>query len=350
MKKYFVLLFLILSTQLFSQINPEITSIKTLHILEGIIDNKYPITMYLTIEEGTKKVDGKYYYNNIGDFVYLKESVSDNNSKVILKEFSSNYYNDNNSTGEFVGTINKKMVFKGTWSNGKKSFNFEVKPNKKNKIQEIEIVKYTFEDTDYNSENPPFGVSYEILKIANSKKIATIENVNKELEKTSGKAYDYNDDYSVWKKNIDVDGESNGWGVHSSYELIYIDNNVISIISKLWAFPATNRPIMDDTPLVYSLNSGKILNERIDDLIYSVDDEKFIILMKQKIETQYGDFSSFEEFESYDFFKSQYIYNVNASGITFQNQNFRYPLHISFTYDELKPFVNKKSELYYLFK
>ncbi len=60
-----------LSTQLFAQISTEITSIKTLHILEGYIYNKYPITMYLTIEESTKKDDGKYYYDNIGEFVYF---------------------------------------------------------------------------------------------------------------------------------------------------------------------------------------------------------------------------------------------------------------------------------------
>ena len=341
MKNILVLL-LAFSTQIFAQVNPELSSTKTLHILEGTINNKYPITMHLTIEENTKKVKGQYYYNNVGTPIYLGESILDQNAKLNLKEFE-NEYSSSESTGQFTGTFDKNKVFKGTWSNGKKSFVFEVKPNKNSIIQEMEIKEYTLNkqpDPSYSSPEE-IAISEEIFQIINPKRLASINVINKTLEKSYFlEENDTNDYYLYWIE---------GWEFFQSSDFVYSDNNIISLNTTLVYYTGGVGTLIESSPTVYSLNTGKALT--INDLIYSVDDTKLVALLQQKLIEYTGDSPGYFEGA-----RLPYDYSIDASGITFMYSkgtiaaNVYGIIEISFTFDELNPFVRKDSELYYLFE
>ena len=365
MKKYILVLILLLafSTQSFAQVRPEVSLTKTFYILEGTINNKYPITMHLTIEENTKKVEGQYYYNNIGTLIYLGESILDQKSKLSLKEFTNtnDAYHKQNSTGQFAGTFDNNKIFQGTWSNGKKSFNFKVEPNKTSAIQKIGIENYTFKEnfiTTSNSGN--FQFSAEIPQIANPKKLSSIKKINKELNNLDNFSI-----YSEWEGD-NVGGVKDGnWFLNSSYDFIFIDNRIISLLYTEMIHSGGAYPNTLSQAIVYSLDSGEVIT--INDLIYSVEDKKLITLMQQKIREyrrqQSGgeDKNASDEEISRNFYDFNSIrlgdnYSVDSSGITFIYSQGELAAHvfgrieISFSYDDLKPFVKKNSKLYYLFE
>ena len=90
--------------------------------LIGSIDNKYPITMDL--EQNGSDLRGSYYYNRNGPDKRLNVYGQLDGSRFRLQE----YDNDNNNTGNFVGTYHNGMVT-GTFSlpDGKTmSFDLEV--------------------------------------------------------------------------------------------------------------------------------------------------------------------------------------------------------------------------------
>lgn len=241
---------------------------------------------------------------------------------------------------------------------------FQVKPDKKSKLQEIEIKTYTFKE-HYNSnpEYPSFEVGYEILQIVNPKKLASIEKINKALEKTSKKtADDFNDKYPNWKESAKecLDCGTYSWSFSSSYEYIYSDNNIISIGEGDWYYTGGVHGFGRYTPRVYSLHSGEVLNAKVDDLVYFVDDEKLIALLRKKLRaSKRGVFPKSDDKISYFDFDNIRLndnYEVNASGISFLYNQYEIApysdgiINIRFTFDELKPFVKKNSELYYLFE
>ena len=90
--------------------------------LIGSIDNKYPITMDL--EQNGSELRGSYYYNRNGPDKRLNVYGQLDGSRFRLQE----YDNDDNNTGNFVGTYHNGMVT-GTFSlpDGKTmSFDLEV--------------------------------------------------------------------------------------------------------------------------------------------------------------------------------------------------------------------------------
>ena len=348
MKKTYILL-LMLTTALFAQEKSELLSTKNIHILEGTIDNQYPITMHLTIEENTQKVNGQYYYNNNKTPIYLGESVLNKNLTLTLKEYTNSYpdaYNNSNSTGEFTGKLDKKMIFKGTWSNGKKSFDFEVKPNKEQIIQEIQIKKHSFTtnlNTSPDNINPEirtFEHVFETLQIANPKKLVGINKINTEL----GLINDFNDYYPAWKECVYDALDS--WSINQSYNFVYRDNSIVSLVAINDSYTGGAHGNGLYQPIVYSLDSGKVLNEKINDLIYSIEDEKLIALLQKKsIDSGLSpDDSYFKDMRLND------NYSVNTAGISFVYYIYWGYTIIYFTYEELKPFIRKESKLYYLFE
>ena len=362
MKKIYILLSLILTTSLFTQEKSELSSTKNTYFLEGTIDNKFPITMRLTIEENTKKVNGQYYYNKVKTPIYFGESVLDKNSTLTLKEFEKPYSHESKdkSTGEFIGKIDKKMVFKGTWSNGKKSFDFEVKPNKSQMIQEVELKKYSFKDSIPTKPRIAiFDFSTETFQIANPKKLAGINNINKEL----GVIDNFNEDFSFWKESPEEFMYL--YEYHNSYGFIYRDNSIISINRMMYCYAGGAHGNLEYRPIVYSLENGKILNEKVSDLVYSIEDKKLIALLRKKLIEQmkerYSDEDNSDEELKRGYFDFETIrlndhYEVNALGINFVYNQYEVASYaagiitISFTYEELKPFVKKDSKLYYLFE
>jgi len=359
MKKYFLLLLLIFSVQLFAKEKPTVSSLEITYILDGDINEKYPITMYLTVDSDYKKntctITGKYYYNNIGDFIYLDESVLSKWGNITLKEYptSSDAFIKENSTGEFTGYFSNNAVFKGIWKNKKNSFEYELKP--RNIV--VEIKKYTFKEE--RSENAIFESDAEILQIISSKKTSSIKKINKELNALA----DFSDLYSYWGEEYikeDPDSPLNHWTIESRSHLEYIDNNILSVGYFEMSFTGgTGRMNVHYSASVYSLSSGKKLT--VDDLILNVDDNKLIALMREQLKeymimTEGSDTIPNEFYTSFENIRLGDRYSVNDTGVTFLydkseiSRNTPEPIEVHFTYDELKPFVKKSSPMWYLFE
>lgn len=375
MKKYIVLLFLVFSTEIFAQEKPVVLSIETSYTLEGSIDSKYPITMHLTttfdVKTNKQTVTGVYYYNRVGKFIYLGESVLNNNSNITLKEYatSSDANYDKNSTGEFTGILSNNLIFKGIWKNKKNNFDFELKQNPNPKVQEREITKYSFVDSVPFHD---FEFEYEVLQIGNPKKLSGIAKINKHLatpptfyvggdaEKPEG----FDALYSKWieyAENIDNRFDRRAESYGSDYDLTYFDNNILSLSHTIsWVFPFSYRADAFFPSVIYSLDSGEIINTEIENLIYNVDDEKLLAIMRQKLRGNTRSvFPESNEKASYFYFERIRLnnnYTITSSGIYFDygwgqiGPRSDGGQGISFTYEELKPFVKKDSELYYLFE
>lgn len=81
--------------------------------LKGMIDNKYAVTMLISIQD--KKIYGKYYYDKNGSdhFLYLYGGISDGGD-VVLLEFNHEKQQTSNFKGQFTGN-----AFYGTFTNYK---------------------------------------------------------------------------------------------------------------------------------------------------------------------------------------------------------------------------------------
>jgi len=331
MKRLFFLFFLLVIFQFntisFAKDSPEISTM-TLYILEGRIDKKYPITMYLYIDKNRGKAEAKYYYDNVGEFLYLDDGVLSDNSTILLKQ--------TNSDEVIKGSIDKNMVLKGVWSNSKKSYSIELKPNINRKIDEIEIESYLLSKDEFSFRS-------NFIKIGNPKKISGINKINKKLKDK----YDSNIKDSI--KDKDLMRFSDG------YNIEYIDNTIISLNYDEYSLYIDSGAYGSSRslPTVYSIDSGEVLNS-IDDLFLSVDNPRLVALMQKKLKDLFDGNTDIYNI-GFENIRLNNSYYVDATGITFvYNQEEIAPhaagiIRIKFSYQELKPFVKKTSKLYYLF-
>lgn len=333
MQRFLQLFFLLfLSLFLFnSTVSAEeklVISKSTLYVLEGKIANKYPITIYLTIDKGRNKVDLKYYYNNIHEFIYFEESNIDNNSKYSFKQSEGSEI--------ITATIDKDMVLKGKWSNSKKSFTIVAKPNIDNKVHKLNITTYLL-----SKENLDF--STKLIQIENPKKISGIDKMNERFK-------------TVYNCNIKKSTTNEELIYYiAGYHLASVDNNYISFIYDERVFDeysgAYGSSYTDGT--IYSLESGKELNN-INDLIISKDDPKLVALLQKKLIDKFdGDRRIFGiDFEKVRLTNSYYIDSTGITFIYYQQEIAPYvagTIKVKFNYKELKPFVKKTSKLWHLF-
>ena len=301
---------------------------ETLYILDGKIADKYPITIYLKINNSSKIAELKYYYNNVGEFIYFEESGIDNNSKYLFKQSSGSEIID--------VTIDNKTALKGRWKNSKKSFTIDAKPNINSKVNKLNITMYTLlkESLDFSTR---------LNQLDNPKKIAGIDKLNEQLKKTYSR---------------DVNNSKSEELIHFSggYYLAYIDNNYVSLIYDMMfvdTYTGGGTGSYTDGE-VYSLESGEELNN-IGELIISKDDPKLVSLLQKKLVDK---FDGNRDIFGIDFDKIRLTdsYYINSKGITFRYSQQEIAPHVAgiieieFSYKEFKPFVKKTSKLWHLFK
>lgn len=125
--------------------------------LKGRIDNKYSITMQLTMQDN--KIYGKYYYdkNGSGNYLQLYGGVSDSGD-VVLLEFNDKSQQTSNFTGRFT-----KDLFYGTFTNYKQiempfelylNYGLDTKNNS-------ESVSYNSQQTGYDEKTKEPSLTHD---------------------------------------------------------------------------------------------------------------------------------------------------------------------------------------------
>ena len=125
--------------------------------LKGRIDNKYSITMQLTMQDN--KIYGKYYYdkNGSGNYLQLYGGVSDSGD-VVLLEFNDKSQQTSNFTGRFT-----KDLFYGTFTNYKQiEMPFELYLNDGlDTKNNSESVSYNSQQTGYDEKTKEPSLTHD---------------------------------------------------------------------------------------------------------------------------------------------------------------------------------------------
>ena len=381
MKKLLIIIMILSATNLFASINPTIkSSDETLYILSGKIDNKYPITMYLTIDNDTDMISGNYYYNKHRKIIYLQAGELDNKSEVILREYFDDEKGNSISSGEFRGAIkydkDEGVIFKGIWYNAKKSLDFILRLDKNSKINEIKTADYEYESiSEFKSDTttPEFTSDFSVLEISNRKNLVGIKKINKYLKNF----FDANNLYSEWvdemqdhaKKYPNSFREVHSWMSNSLFYNTYTDNISLSLVNEQYTYTGGAHGNTDLKSLIFDIDSGKLIDGKVTDLIIDINDKKLIKLLRKKLinhakimmggensTDQIIDDDAKDNYFEFDKIRLNSNFHLGVEGITFIYNQYDIAAYvfgaipIKFSYDELKPFVKKSSKLYYLFK
>ena len=386
MKKLLTLIIILFATNLFASINPTIkSSDETLYILSGNIDNQHLITMYLTIDNDTNMISGSYYYNKHRKIIYLQAGELDNKSEVILREYFDDEKGNSISSGEFRGAIkydkDEGVIFKGIWYNAKKSLDFILRLDKNSTINEIKITnyKYKYISAFTSVENTPEFISdFSILEISNPKKLSGIKKINAQLKNFFNINNLY---YSNWKNEIEEYATEypdsfiivfHSWDSNSLYFVKYIDNTILSLLNNHSSNSGGNHGNTNLITSIYNIDSGELINKSVDDLIIDINNLELLAMLQKKLidhantmmdgtETVAGikdkGYDGKKDYYNFDEIRLNSNFYVDAYGVTFVYSppydiapySFG-SVEITFSYNELKPFVKKSSKLYYLFK
>ncbi len=383
MKKLLTLIIILISTNLFADIKPTIkSSDETLYILSGKIDNKYPITMYLTIDNDTDMISGNYYYNKHRKIIYLQAGELDNKSEVILREYFDDEKGNSISSGEFRGAIkydkDEGVIFKGIWYNDKQSLDFILRLDKNSKINEIKTADYEYEfisELKSDTTTPEFTSGFSILEISNHKNLVGIKKINKYLKNF----FDANNLYLEWVDemknlaknypNYSFDSDRDSWIIQSLFSNTYTDNISLSLVNEQYAYTGGAHGNTDYKSLIFYISSGKLIDGKVTDLIIDINDKKLIKLLRKKLinhakimmgggnsTDQITDDDAKDNYFKFDEIRLNSNFHLGVDGITFIYNQYEIAAYvfgaisIKFSYDELKLFVKKSSKLYYLFK
>ena len=307
-------------------------------ILTGTINNEYPITMYLTINTNSE-VTGKYYYDKVRKYIPINGKIK--GSTIELEE----KINDN-ITGKFSGKFDRKNIkYSGTWINtgSEKQMSFELNKNSIYKINHVQTFAY-----EYNYDNILLHEGTYIV-LVNNGNLSIINNMNMEFIDEKNTVYNIAE-YAKYAK--DTEELYASFQFSSNYDFKYIDENIISIISYYWEYMGGAHGNGGNSTSIFNIRTGKLLDKNIDTLIIDNDDENLVTMIQEKLKEDYHE----DEFFNFEQIRLNSNYYVDAEGLHFIYTTYeiapyaRGQVYLSFSFDELKPFVKRSSPFYYLFE
>lgn len=348
MKQIYLILIvvIILNTKMLSPIDMGNYD-KSLYVLEGSI-GKRKATMYLSIENESGKLYGKYYYNDEKKFIHLVDG-NINDKLILLREIGQleNYDMSENLTPILRAKLDKKKItFKGIRFNAqtdeKDKFSFELSEN-----YPVSIIRSELDER--NKDN--LFILYESLVLNNPKQNSYISKINNQL---SNKNYfnilykNYKEHKAEYKEKFDEDYR-NAWNYEKTYEIIYMDKKIMSLLEFDYSTTGGAHGTYSFLPLVFDLETGDVANDYVVNFIRDLDNKDLLLLMREKLgdESRYFEYDKIRLNNSFYFGTSSvyFIYNIYeiasyASGTT----------TLEFSYDELMPFVKPSSVFWYLFE
>lgn len=357
-KSMFVLLFFTASFTgvLFSQ-KATLTK-NTRYYLEGTLANS-PVTMELTFDSKNKKSRGYYFYNKVGDSIYLDGGITA--SALTLTET----IND-----KVIGSLNgkfdsKKGTFVGKRKNAAddKEYDFSLSLSTNTKINKRYIYAYAYNDKKkftreyegvYEKNEYTFKTLISTTLLAdNSGKNPVIDKINEDMNNGArgekdikGFCQEYIKEYlSDWNK------DGGDYEIYYDIDVSYMDNKIISFNRSGYTYTGGahgNKLIENRT---YNIETGVKITG-LSNLIKDANDKKLITLLRAKLigsERNKQDYFDFDEIRLNDNFF------IKKNGVSFlYNQYEIAPYYVGvvevfFTFRELMPFLKNDSPFKYLF-
>ncbi len=350
MRKILTIKILLIIYSIILKANEPINNEKNFFLMKGNIGN-IPITIYLYIDNNDKKISGKYYYNNIKQFINISGKLNDDNSFYI-----DEYINNNFNTGRFEGNISN-FIFSGMWFSPSREnrFEFSFAISQDNTINKMRIISSTL--TLKSDERANFTATKEALIIDNNKNIKEINKISMNINQLQ--SIEYSDiskklkdsileSYNIWQE---AQSQSRNFEVENNIKVSYIDNNIISFNIYDYAYTGGLHGIYTSIPYIYSIKTGDRIGRKISDLIENPYDLDLISLMRTKL------LRSFSDNDFFDFYSIELsdIYDITPTGIKFIWPVYKIAgystgiIEIEFSFYELKPFIKKNSDFEYLF-
>ena len=308
------------------------------YLLSGNISGE-DASMYLYVNKNNNSVSGYYYTKNKKAMITGKI----NNNKLNLQEIDEN----NNIHASIKGSLSDNI-----------DFNAEIRYDEDNTVKDMSfslnrnIPVYSADIADYykNESEGNAIFSYHRTLLLFSK-----NNDNNSLDMESSINYakeECENYYNEWKTLI-----ADGVNSNASYEIDYtvnvgyIDNRVIALDNYSYVYTAGAHGEKANIQEVFSLESSNLITIR--DLILDFNNNDLISVMRDKIlktGSTKEDYFNFDDItlesssfrilpNSINFIWQTYDIAPYSTGVT----------EISFSFDELKPYVREDSPLYYLF-
>ena len=308
------------------------------YLLTGNISGE-EASMYLYVNEKKNTISGYYYTKNKKAMITGKI----NNKKINLQEIDQN----NNIHANIVGVLNENINFNAEirYEEGNEVKDMEFSLNRNIPVYYADIVDYYKND---NIGNAIFSYHKTLLLFTKNNEISSMD-MESSLNYAKEECENY---YNEWKTLI-VDGVNS----NASYEIDYtvnvgyIDNRVIALDNYSYVYTAGAHGEKANIQEVFSLESSNLITIR--DLILDFNNNDLISVMRDKIlktGSTKEDYFNFDDItlesssfrilpNSINFIWQTYDIAPYSTGVT----------EISFSFDELKPYVREDSPLYYLF-
>ena len=309
------------------------------YLLDGNISGK-KASMYLYVNEDKNTVSGYYYTKD------KKASITGTikNNRINLQEVDKN----NNIYASILGNLSDDIVLTAEikYSESDKAEDMEFTLNRNLPVYSADITDYYKNDTINNSI---FSYHRTLLLFSKNNDTDSLD-IETSLNYIKEECDNY---YNEWKGLLEAGSSNITYEIDNTVNVGYIDNRIIALDNYSSMYTDSNHENGSTANIqeVFSLESSNLITIR--DLIFDFNNPDLISLMQKKIleagnvKENYFDFdtitlesSTFRILpNSINFIWQVYDIAPYTTGIT----------EISFTFDELKPFVKEDSPLLYLF-
>ncbi len=342
MKKAFLILSIIIMTTLPNSLlaqNIRTIKVATTYMLTGsILSNatEQAISMTLTIDD-ENNASGRYHYHGTSEYIELKGKATINGA-IVLSEIS-----ENENKAEFIATFDSiNITLNGTFviSSTETEMPFSLSKNTTSPISHVETIRIYYYEM--------FKYDYEYIKLHSNSSIRAIDIFNKRLEYTAGRNELFLRSL-IEEARKDHTKASAKHIFNTSSRFIYADESIISIATSSYEYIGGDNGYGGLAYYIYDIKTARLLSENIESLITNKNEPKLIELLRQKLLEKYSK-SDFRNFEKIRLNNNFYIdelgvhFTYNQYEISVKEQ-----VSISFTFDELKPFVYSDKIFSYLF-
>ncbi len=309
-------------------------------------------TVFMDLNFKNDTVKGKYYYQNIGNFLKLSGFIDQNNGFELV-EINDDY----DTTGIFNGNfLNDYNNLKGSWQNleGTKFLNFDLNENYNHSCR-LKYFKRNVRSTLAGfDEKPNITISLSYALPVTSPYRGSYNNLIKNIKKSFFQkekgSYEkciefhideviqnYNSTFSDKDtKDIKENSFFYNWDITNNTSVYFNENDYIVFLSDNYEYTGGAHGLLFFTGRIFDLKSGNIVT--FDDIFLANTDEKLIDIILKKID-QAGktkDLFSVEEVQVAEEFV------INKNGIIFIYNVYEIapysagPISVKISYKEIK--------------
>lgn len=324
---------------------------------KGTIDNKYPITMDISIYG--ESMYGFYYYDKVGTPISLNGIVNDDNTFSLEEE--TNKEDISIITGYFKGKINNDNSLSGKWldKNKEKSFSFEAKEDY---LHSCRIKYYEYESSFHlqdNEEYPSYSISLNLAipvtaPIRAAYRVMT-ENIREKyfgivncgdnqdciMKYVTNLVAEYNEiGEDVTKEEIEEWSGAYTWDLSEFVGVGYNDNEILVLNADYYQYTGGAHGLPTIDCYIYDTHTGQQMT--FEDVFIASKEDALVEKIKDRlVEWEYEDYLfSLEEVGMSD------VFSIDGANVTFIYNVYEIapyvagPIFVSFKYKEIDEFLN----------